>query len=379
MPAPGPLHGVRVVALEQAVAAPLCSRQLADLGAEVVKVERPPDGDFARRYDGVVHGESAYFVWLNHGKRSLALDLSAAADRTAFEALLTRADVLVNNLGPGAVDRLGYGSTAIHARWPGLVTCSISGFGPDGPFRDHKAFDLLIQGESGLLSVTGSADEPARVGISIADIAAGTQATIAVLAALRERDRSGRGGSIEISMLEAIGEWMAVPVLVRRYGGADPARSGLHHPTIAPYGPYRAADGRSLLVAVQNEGQWGRFCAAVLDAPGLATDPRFVTNEARVRNRTDLDAAIEDHLRGVESREALLARLAAADVPSGSLNEPGDVIEHPQLAARGAWLEIETPTGPAVVPRSPLGTPALSTVPTVGGDGPAIRAELGDG
>ena len=379
---PAPLAGIRVVALEQAVAAPLCSRHLADLGADVVKVERPPDGDFARGYDGVVHGESAYFVWLNYGKRSIALDLAAPADRAAFDGLLAGADVFVHNLGPGALDRLGYGWPGLHGRWPRLIGCAISGFGPDGPYRDHKAFDLLIQGESGLLSVNGTPGEMARVGISIADISAGLYAVISILAALRERDRTGEGSSLEVSMLEGLVEWMAVPGLYERYAGAAPDRAGLHHPSIAPYGPYHAADGRPILIAVQNAGQWERFCGSVLGDAALATDRRFVTNERRVAARSDLDRAIEGRLRAIRTRPELLARLAAADVPSGSVNDLADVLAHPQLEARGAWVDVETPSGPARVPRSPLARPGdprqprSGAVPAVDGDGPAIRAEL---
>lgn len=376
---PAPLAGIRVVALEQAVAAPLCTRHLADLGADVVKVERPPAGDFARGYDGVVHGESAYFVWLNYGKRSIALDLSTPADQATFDGLLAGADVFVHNLGPGALDRLGYGWPRVHQRWPRLVGCAISGFGPDGPYRDHKAFDLLIQGESGLLSVTGTADEMARVGVSIADISAGLYAVISILAALRERDVSGEGSSLEVSMLEGLGEWMAVPGLFERYAGAAPDRAGLHHPSIAPYGPYLAGDGRPVLIAVQNAGQWERLCVRVLDDPALAADPRFDTNERRVTARLELDRAIEGRLRTIPTRAELLARLAAADVPSGSVNDMADVREHPQLLARGAWVDVGTPTGPVRVPRSPLARPGSSmspSVPAVDDDGPAIRAEL---
>jgi itaconate CoA-transferase len=371
----GPLTGFRVVALEQAVAGPLCSRHLADLGAEVVKIERPGGGDFARGYDSVVHGESAYFVWLNHGKRSVALDLASPGDRQTLDALLDRADVFVHNLGPGAIDRLGLGAGLLAERWPRLVSCAISGFGPSGPYRARKAFDLLLQAESGLLSVTGSPAEPARVGISIADVCAGMYALAAILGALVERERGGSGRQLEISMLDGLADWMAVPGLYQRYTGASPARSGLHHPSIAPYGPYVTRDEVSVLVAVQTDGQWQRFCDIVLGRPELAADPHFGTNENRVANRADLDGVIAAVVAGLE-RDEFLARLEAADVPFGELKSVSELLDHPQLAARDRWREVATATGPAIVPRSVLGDGDAS-VPAVGADGAALLAGLG--
>ncbi|GAC1314865.1 MAG: CaiB/BaiF CoA-transferase family protein [Chloroflexota bacterium] len=290
-----PLTGTRIVALEQAVAAPLCTRHLADLGADVIKVE-PAGGEFARRYDAVVNGQASYFVWLNGGKRSAVLDLKSEAGKTALAALLGTADAFVHNLGPGAVDRLGFGWTSLHARWPALISCAISGYGVDGPYRDRKAFDLLLQGESGVTSITGSAEEGAKVGVSIADIAAGMYALSSIMAALLHRQRTGSGRFIDISMLECLTEWMSAPAYYQRYRGETPARAGLRHNTIVPYGPFRISDGSLVNLAVQNDGQWSRLCAVVLQRAELATHPRFTTNELRVRHRTELEPLIEEIL-----------------------------------------------------------------------------------
>jgi crotonobetainyl-CoA:carnitine CoA-transferase CaiB-like acyl-CoA transferase len=338
-----PLAGVRVVALEQAVAAPLCTRHLADLGADVVKVERVDGGDLARGYDSVVGGESAYFVWLNRGKRSVVLDVKVPAGRAVLEALLGRADVFVHNLGPGAVDRLGLGWEALHARWPALISCAISGYGLDGPYRERKAFDLLLQGESGLLSVTGTPEAPAKVGVSIADIGAGMYAFAAVLTALYERASSGQGRPIDISMLECLAEWMMQPIYHQLYGGGQPPRTGTRHATIVPYGPFRTGGGLVNL-AVQTEGQWDRLCRIVLERPELVADPRFCTNERRVANRAALEPLVETVLAG-KPHEGVVARLEQADVPHGTVNDVAGLVAHPQLAARGRWVEVDTPSG----------------------------------
>ena len=381
-----PLGGVRVVALEQAVAAPFCTRHLADLGADVVKVERVDGGDLARGYDSVVNGESAYFVWLNRGKRSVALDVKDPDGRAVLEALLARADVFVHNLGPGAVERLGLGWAALHARWPRLISCAISGYGPDGPYRERKAFDLLLQGESGLLSVTGTPDEPAKVGISIADVCAGMYAFAAVLTALYERASSGQGRRIEVSMLECLAEWMMQPIYYQLYGGGPPRRAGMRHGTIVPYGPYRAGDGGWINLAVQTEGQWERLCRLVLRRPDLARDPRFITNERRLANRAALEPVIEDILAG-ESRQEIAERLDAADVPHGAVNDVAGLVGHPQLAARGRWIEVDTPGGrvPALAHPLNIGGPDGETgqtgqsgaVPALGEHTEEVRRELG--
>lgn len=373
-----PLDGIRVVALEQAVAGPLCTRHLADLGAEVIKVERP-EGDFARRYDTVVLGQSAYFVWLNRGKRSIVLDLAVPDDRALLERLLDTADVFVHNLGPGAVDRLGLGWERASVRWPLLLWASISGYGLDGPYRDRKAFDLLVQGESGVMSVTGSPDQPAKVGISIADISGGLYAFASILAALRLRDQDGRGRRIDVSLLDCLAEWMMAPAYHQMYAGAAPPRTGMRHTTIVPYGPYRCADGHVDL-GVQNERQWAAFCEIVLERPELTGDPRFATNEARVRGRAELEAIVEEVL-ATATRAEVETRLEAADVPFGSLNTVADLVAHPQLAARGRWTEVLTPGGPvrALIPPFGIGgmDPVMAAVPRLDAHGDAVRRELG--
>lgn len=368
---------MRVVSLEQAVAAPLCTRHLADLGADVVKVERP-EGDFARRYDGVVQGMSAYFVWLNRGKRSIALDLSRSADRSTFEKLLDGADVFVHNLGPGAVERLGYGWTDAHERWPRLVWLGISGYGSDGPYRERKAYDLLVQAEAGLMSITGSADEAAKVGISIADIAGGVYAFSAVLAALRQRDRTGEGQRLDISLFDCLAEWMTVPLYYKMYGGWTLGRMGTRHNTIAPYGEYRCADG-SVMLAVQNEKQWTAFCELVIERPELIDDPRFRTNELRNRTRAELEAIVEE-IFASHTRAEIETKLASSDVPFGSFNTVPDLVAHPQLAARDRWVDVVTPTGTARAVRPPFDAGTLSArvgaVPALDEHGNEIRREI---
>lgn len=370
-----PLDGIRVVAVEQAVAAPFCTRHLADLGADVVKVERP-EGDFARRYDTVVRGQSAYFVWLNRGKRSIALDLGNEEDRSTLDGLLAGADVFVHNLGPGAIERLGLGWDPVHARWPRLISVSISGYGTEGPYRDRKAYDLLVQAESGVVAVTGSPGEPAKVGISIADISGGMYAFAATLAALRQRDHDGEGRRVDIALLDCLAEWMTVPLYYEMYTGSAPERTGMRHATIAPYGPYRCSDGAELL-GVQNERQWTALCQIVLRRPELVTDPRFTTNEARVRARVELEAII-DEVFGPLTRAEVESRLEAADVPFGSVNKLADVVQHPQLAAR--WTSVETPGGQAnalVPPFNIAGLqPRTGAVPALDADGDTIRREI---
>jgi crotonobetainyl-CoA:carnitine CoA-transferase CaiB-like acyl-CoA transferase len=370
---------VRVVAIEQAVAAPLCTRHLADLGADVIKIERPGSGDFARQYDDVVNGLSAYFVWLNRGKRSIALDLKKASDIAVLWALLDRSDVFIHNLGPGAMERLGLEAAVVQARWPQLINCSISGYGQDGPYRDRKAFDLLLQGESGLLAVTGTPDEPAKVGISIGDVSAGMYALSAILAALYQRVHTSRGERIEISMLECLTEWMMAPIYYQLYRGAPPPRAGMRHNMIVPYGPYRVAEDKWVNLAVQNDGQWRRFCARVLEQPALADDPRYSTNERRAQHRVELETLIEEML-SQHTAEEVQRRLAEADVPFGALNRVADILEHPQLEARQRWFTVESPGGPvrATIPPFNLSSmyPRPEGIPELGEHTEQILKEL---
>ena len=374
-----PLADLRVVALEQAVAAPFCTRQLADLGAEVIKIERPDGGDFARDYDGDMRGLSGHFVWLNRGKRSVVLDLKSAAGRAALGRLLARADVFVHNLGPGAIERLGYGYEASRAVNPGLIWCGISGYGPDGPYRDKKAYDLLLQGEAGTISVTGTPDAGAKVGVSVGDIGAGLHASTAILAALHGRARSGRGERIDIAMLECLVEW-ATPALYHWLGaGKVVARAGQRHALIVPYGVYACADG-AVNFAIQNDGQWRRFCAGVLGDPALADDPRYTANPLRRANRADLEAHVEAIFVGRAVAE-VVAALDAADIPNGRVNDVPGVVDHPQLQARGRWAEVASPVGPLpalLPPHNLAGAPsAMGAIPALGEHTSAVLAELG--
>jgi crotonobetainyl-CoA:carnitine CoA-transferase CaiB-like acyl-CoA transferase len=375
-----PLAGVQVVAWEQAVAAPLASRHLADLGADVIKVERPGSGDFARDYDSAVNGLSAYFVWLNRGKRSVALDLKSPADREAFQHLLQRADVFLHNQGPGAAERMECGYERLQIANPRLVWCGISGYGPDGPHRDRKAYDLLLQGEAGVISITGTPEQPSKIGISVADIASGMYAFSSILAALFQRHSSGRGTEINISMLEALVEWVMPATYVAMYTGEAPGRAGVRHNFIVPYGAYRVGDGNSVNLAVQNEGQWRRLCGVVLRMPELAEDPRFASNELRLKHRAELEALIEEALAN-NTRVEVEARLTEADVPFGSVNDLQQVIEHEQLAARGRWFEVPSSAGPLRALHHPMNLAGLSRpagkVPTVGEHTDQVLEELG--
>jgi itaconate CoA-transferase len=373
-----PLRGVRVVALEQAVAAPFCSRQLSDLGADVVKVERPDGGDLAREYDHAVRGQSAYFVWLNRGKRSIVLDLKRSEDRAICQQLLDRADVFVHNLAPRAVERLGFGYDDLAPRNPRLIWCGISGYGPDGPYQDKKAYDMLVQGESGVVALTGTSDAAAKVGVSMADIAAGLYGYSSILAALLQRDRTARGERIDISMLECLTEWVTPPLYVWQGTGTSPVRAGLRHNMIVPYGAYPCADG-AVMLAVQSDREWRRFCEHVLAMPSLATDPRFATNAQRVTHRIALEQMIEDQFRA-RTRSQVTTLLERADIATGLVNDIPGVAAHPQLAARGRWTTVATPFGevPALIPPHNLhGAPArMGAVPALDQHGPEIRAEL---
>ncbi len=374
-----PLRAILVVALEQAVAAPFATRQLADLGARVIKVERPGAGDFARGYDRSTRGQSSYFVWLNRGKESIELDVKDAGDHAVLAALVARDDVFVQNLAPGAADRLGLGAGALRDRHPRLITCSVSGYGSDGPYRHKKAYDLLVQCETGLVSVTGGPGEPAKAGISVADIAAGMYAYSGILTALYERERTGRGTSLEVSMLDALGEWMSQPVYYTTYGGHPASRTGARHTSISPYGPYRTGGGQ-VFIGIQNEREWAVLCRDVLRRPELAADERFATNTGRLAHDAELTAIIEAALAGLEPGE-LTAMLDKAGIASARLRTPQEFAGHPQLAARDRWREFGTPGGPVRALLPPVTVagrePAMGDVPALGQHTAAIRAELG--
>jgi len=378
------LEGITVVALEHAIAAPFCTRQLADLGARVIKVERPGTGDFARGYDSRVNGLSSHFVWTNRAKESLTLDLKHREAAEILARLLARADVLVQNLAPGAAARIGLSHEALAGQHPKLIVCDISGYGDDperpGPYRDKKAYDLLIQSESGFLSVTGTADEPAKAGCSIADIAAGMYAYSSILAALIERGRTGRGKRIDISMLESMVEWMSYPLYYASFGAEPPPRSGAAHATIYPYGPFPAGDGGVVMLGLQNEREWQLFCARVLERGELAADPRFASNAARTAARADLRAIIVETFRAL-SAEQVVARLDAAQIANARVNTIAEVWAHPQLQARRRWTEIATPAGPVPALLPPgiddAGDARMDAVPALGEHTDALLAELG--
>ena len=375
-----PLDGVVVLSLEHAVAAPFCSRQLADYGARVIKIERPGTGDFARSYDAAVNGLSSYFVWLNRSKESLTLDVKHQGAREVLDALLPCVDVLIQNLAPGAAGRLGLDYATLSPRFPRLVVVDISGYGDSGPFRDKKAYDLLVQAESGLVAVTGSADAPARCGVSIADIAAGMYAYSGTLMALLQRQRTGRGTRVEVSMLEALSEWMSQPCYFANGTGSAPARSGASHPSIAPYGPHRAGDGHEVLFGIQNEREWAQFCGEVLDDATLATDPRFASNVNRVENRAALTRAIESSFASRTSAQ-VVADLDRAGIANGRVNDARDIRDHEQLAARHRWRRVSTRGGEidAILPPANLDAvdPLMGAVPETGANTEAILRELG--
>jgi len=375
---PVPLTGVTVVSVEQAVAAPFATRQLADLGARVIKVERPGSGDFARHYDTAVKGLASYFVWLNRGKQSLSLDLGTAAGRSVLGRLIDRADVFVQNLAPGAATRMGLSAEVLRVRDQRLIVCDVSGYAPDGPFGDRRAYDLLIQCETGLLSVTGTQDAPAKAGISVADIAGGMYAFSSILAALYARERTGVGAALQVSLFESLTEWMAQPMYYAMYTGVPPARTGTSHATIAPYGSFRTGGGGTVQLGVQNDREWHRLCSQVLGRPELADDPRFATNAARVAARGELDREIEAAL-GTRPPDEVLALLDAAQIANARLNTVGDLLAHPQLEHR--WAEMESPTGPIRTLPFPVSTggapPDLGPIPAVGEHTDAILAELG--
>jgi crotonobetainyl-CoA:carnitine CoA-transferase CaiB-like acyl-CoA transferase len=374
-----PLEGLTVVSIEQAVAAPFTTRQLADLGARVIKVERPGPGDFARDYDETVKGMSSHFVWLNRSKESIALDLKSDAGHRAMQALVATADVFVQNLAPGAAERLGLGAADLRAKHPGLIHVSISGYGTGGPYTSKKAYDLLVQCEAGLVSITGTNDEPSKVGISVADIAAGMYAYTGVLTALLRKGRTGEGATVEISMLEALGEWMGHPMYYSWYGGKPPARNGASHAAIAPYGPFPCAGGEQVFLGVQNQREWVIFCD-LLAIPEVASDERFATNSLRVAHRAELTDEISRVFSTISASDAI-DRLEKAGIANARLRDPVGLVEHEQLAARNRWREVDSPVGPlkALVPPATLDgeEPLMGPIPAPGQHTEQILAELG--
>ena len=374
-----PLDGITVVSLEHAVAAPFCTRQLADLGARVIKVERPGSGDFARGYDSRVKGQSSHFTWINRSKESLALDLKEPHSLDALKKLLASADVLVQNLAPGAAARMGLSYEALHAAFPKLIVCDISGYGEDGPYRDKKAYDLLIQSEAGFLSVTGTPDTPSKSGISVADIAAGMYAYTNILSALMLREKTGEGSHIDVSMLEALGEWMGYPLYYAYEGAAPPPRTGASHASIYPYGPFTAGDGGTVMLGLQNEREWKAFCDKVLLAPQLATDPRFDNNGKRNENRAALQAEILRIFSSLKADE-VVQRLDAAGIANAHVNDMAGLWAHPQLAARQRFVDVQSPVGtiPALLPpgRNNHFDYRMDPVPAVGQHTAAILQTL---
>ena len=372
-----PLSGITVVTLEHAIAAPFCTRQLADQGARVIKIERPGVGDFARAYDNRVLGQSSHFVWTNRSKESLTLDLKHALAPEVLAKLLAHADVLVQNLAPGAAARLGLSYEALQAAHPKLIVCDISGYGEDGPYRDKKAYDLLIQSESGFVSITGSPDEPAKAGCSIADISAGMYAYSNILTALIERGRTGRGKHIDVSMLESMVEWMGFPMYYAYNGATPPPRAGAAHATIYPYGPFVAGDGKTVMLGLQNDREWLIFCQQVLQQPALAADARFSTNALRTAAREPLRALIALAFSSMTA-EQVVAKLDQAGIANAQVNTLADVWAHPQLQARSRWTDINTPAGPVPALLPPGCTEArMDAVPALGEHSLAILAELG--
>jgi len=377
-----PLEGITVVALEQVIAGPFCTRQLAELGARVIKIERPDGGDAARGYDRAVKGLSSHFVWVNRSKESLALDLKHPAARAILERLVARADVFVQNLAPGAAERLGLGAEELRAKYPRLIWCGISGYGPEGPYAAKKAYDLLVQCEAGLLSVTGTEEAPSKAGIPVADIAAGMYALTSILAALLRRERDGAGATIETTMFESLGEWMGFPANFAHYGGTPPPRRGAFHATIVPYGPFRAGDGGTVFLSIQNDREFVRFCETVLQRPEVATDPGFATGPARAANRHALHALIESRFVALTADE-LIARLEAAEIANARLNSMAAFWRHPQLAARDRWATIASPAGDLQALKPPFNldafSPRMDALPALGVHSRAILAELGYG
>jgi crotonobetainyl-CoA:carnitine CoA-transferase CaiB-like acyl-CoA transferase len=377
---PRPLDHITVVSLEHAIAAPFCTRQLADLGARVIKVERPEVGDFARAYDNRARGEASHFVWVNRSKESLALDLKDPEHLAVLKQLIAKADVLVQNLAPGATGRMGLDAATLRAADPRLIVCDISGYGNDGPYRDKKAYDLLIQSEAGFLSITGTPEQPSKAGNSIADIAAGMYAYTNILSALMQRDKTGEGSHIDVSMLESLGEWMGYPMYYTLDDAAPPPRAAAAHATIYPYGPFAAGDGRKVILGLQNEREWLQFCNKVLLQPELATDPRFDRNALRSANRIELEAIILSTFASLTA-EQVIERLDSAQIANANMNNMADFWAHPQLKARQRWTSVGSPAGdlPALLPPGKQSSfdYRMDAIPSVGEHTQAILAELG--
>ncbi|MGK7376699.1 CaiB/BaiF CoA transferase family protein [Planococcus sp. 1R117A] len=375
-----PLEGITVVSLEQAVAAPFATRQLADLGARVIKVERPGPGDFARGYDKTVKGMSSHFVWINRSKESLALDLKQEEAKKVLEELLAKADVFIHNLAPGAVDRLGFSAAELKEKYPQLIICSISGYGTFGPYTNKKAYDLLIQCEAGLVSVTGTEETPSKAGISIADIAAGMYTYTGVLTALIARSKTGKGAILEVSMLEALAEWMGYPLYYSAYGEEEPKRTGASHATIYPYGPFMAGDQKFVFMGIQNEREWVRFCEEVLKNAEIATDVRFNNNSNRVANKEALKSIIEDVFQQQEANQ-IIELLEEAKIANARLNTMKELEDHPQLKARNRWSEVDSPAGRLKALLPPVTSDEFDSVmkpiPEVGEHTEAILKEFG--
>jgi itaconate CoA-transferase len=375
-----PLQGITVVSLEQAVAAPFATRQLADLGARVIKIERPEVGDFARGYDKTVLGQSSHFVWLNRSKESLTLDVKHGDATEILARLLAKADVFVQNLVPGAAARLGLSSEALRQQYARLIVCNISGYGADGPYSLKKAYDLLIQCEAGVVSVSGTPETPSKTGISIADIAAGMYGFTGILTALYQRERTGQGAAFDVSMFEALGEWMGYPAYFSAYGGKPPPRTGAAHATIHPYGPFPVRDGKTVFFGIQNEREWASFCATVLNRPLLANDPRFDSNSHRDANRDALTRIIVDVFSQLTA-EQVVVRLDEAQIANARLNDMQAFWDHPQLKARDRWREVDTPQGPIAALLPPVNLndqePRMDPIPAVGQHTRAILGELG--
>ncbi|MDR6535116.1 CaiB/BaiF CoA-transferase family protein [Variovorax soli] len=375
-----PLDGITVVSLEHAIAAPFCTRQLADLGARVIKVERPGGGDFARAYDARVAGEASHFVWVNRSKESLTLDLKRPAAQAVLHELVAGADVLVQNLAPGAAARMGLAAEALMAKHPALIVCDISGYGEDGPYRDKKAYDLLIQSEAGFLSVTGTPEAPCKSGNSMADIAAGMYAYTGILAALLQRSKTGKGSHVDVSMLESLAEWMGYPMYYAYNGAPPPPRSAASHATIYPYGPFIAGDGGTVMLGLQNEREWKLFCERVLEQPQLASDPRFDGNARRNANRGALQALILEVFAALDTPQ-VQERLDAAQIANARMNDMAGLWAHPQLKARGCWREVESPAGsiPALLPpgRQSAFEYRMDPIPALGAHTVSILRSLG--